>query len=99
MSKNFPSQGLDKFVLRLPTGMRERIGGAARANNRSMNSEIVARLEQSFDQESGQTDKRSKLAAARLLAWPSGSGEFEARLQSLEQEVNKLSRKARKKAQ
>jgi hypothetical protein len=98
MPKSFPSQGLDKFVLRLPMGMRDRIGAAARANNRSMNSEIVARLEQSFAVMDDKTEKRSKLAAARLLAWPSGSGEFEARLQRLEQEVNKLGRKARKKA-
>lgn len=35
----------DKFVLRLPDGMRERIKAAADRNNRSMNAEIVATLE------------------------------------------------------
>lgn len=35
----------DKFMLRLPDGMRERIKIAADANNRSMNAEIVATLE------------------------------------------------------
>lgn len=39
----------DKFMLRLPDGMRERIAEAAKENNRSMNSEIVARLERSFN--------------------------------------------------
>lgn len=34
----------DKFMLRLPKGMRERIKSAADANGRSMNSEIVAAL-------------------------------------------------------
>lgn len=38
----------DKFMLRLPDGMRERIKAEAEANNRSMNAEIVARLEGSF---------------------------------------------------
>lgn len=32
----------------MPDGMRSRIGEAARANNRSMNAEIIARLEASF---------------------------------------------------
>ena len=36
------------FMLRLPPGMRELIAEAAKANNRSMNAEIVGRLEQSF---------------------------------------------------
>lgn len=35
----------EKFVIRLPTGMRGRVRGAAKANHRSMNSEIVSRLD------------------------------------------------------
>lgn len=35
-------------MLRLPDGMRDRIKAAAEASNRSMNAEIVARLEKSF---------------------------------------------------
>jgi len=38
----------DKFMLRFPDGMRDRIADAAKANNRTMNAEIVARLEVSF---------------------------------------------------
>ena len=38
----------DRFMLRLPDGMRDRIKAAAEENNRSMNAEIVARLEQTF---------------------------------------------------
>lgn len=44
----FPSDKQDKFMLRLPEGMRENIKLAAELNNRSMNSEIVSRLEASF---------------------------------------------------
>jgi uncharacterized membrane protein YccC len=43
-----PSQIADKYIVRLPDGMRDRIAEAAKANNRSMNAEIVARLEASF---------------------------------------------------
>ncbi|EIL98231.1 Arc family DNA-binding protein [Rhodanobacter sp. 115] len=45
MATKFPSDQQDKFMLRLPDGMREQIAGAAKANNRSMNAEIVARLQ------------------------------------------------------
>jgi Arc-like DNA binding domain len=43
------AQGLEKFIVRFPDGMRNAIGIAARKNRRSMNAEIVARLAQSFD--------------------------------------------------
>lgn len=39
----------DQFIVRMPPGMRDRISQAAGQNARSMNTEIVARLEQSFD--------------------------------------------------
>lgn len=49
MQKNtFPSDQQDKFMLRLPDGMRDRIKVAAEGNNRSMNSEIVATLEEKY---------------------------------------------------
>lgn len=40
----------DKFMLRLPDGMRERIATAAKESGRSMNAEIVGRLQASFDE-------------------------------------------------
>lgn len=43
------SRDSDKFIVRLPDGMRERIKAEADKNNRSMNAEIVARLEGSFE--------------------------------------------------
>lgn len=47
----YSSRTADKFVVRLPDGMRERIAEVARDHHRSMNSEIIARLEQSLIQE------------------------------------------------
>lgn len=44
----YSSRTADKFVVRLPDGMRERIAEAGRKNHRSMNSEIISRLEASL---------------------------------------------------
>lgn len=46
--KNFPSDTLDKFMLRFPSGMREQIKEESNKNGRSMNAEIMHRLEVSF---------------------------------------------------
>jgi len=40
-----PVRDQDKVMLRLPDGMRDRLKAFAAGNNRSMNAEIVARLE------------------------------------------------------
>ncbi len=42
------SRTADKFVVRLPDGLRGRIFDVAARNNRSMNSEIIHRLERSI---------------------------------------------------
>lgn len=44
-----PSDSADKFIIRLPPGMREQIAAAAKTNNRTMNAEVVLRLQASFD--------------------------------------------------
>jgi plasmid stability protein len=49
--KKPPSHELERFIVRLPDGMRERIAASAKASERSMNAEIVHRLEQSFSSE------------------------------------------------
>jgi len=47
--KKSPGRGSDQFVLRLPDGMRDRIASLAAENGRSMNAEIISRLEQTFE--------------------------------------------------
>jgi hypothetical protein len=49
MAKKLLVQDRDKFIVRLPAGMRDAIAGAAAHNARSMNAELVARLEMTFD--------------------------------------------------
>jgi chromosome segregation ATPase len=44
----YPSDKQDQFMTRLPEGMRDQIAAAAEQNGRSMNAEIVSRLDQSF---------------------------------------------------
>ncbi|MGF7007200.1 Arc family DNA-binding protein [Aminobacter sp. BE322] len=44
-----PSPDKDRFIVRLPDGMRDQINAAAQANNRTMTAEIVARLRWSFE--------------------------------------------------
>ncbi|MGC9445990.1 Arc family DNA-binding protein [Cereibacter johrii] len=48
MAQKSDSRELDKVIVRLPDGMRDRIKTAAEANNRSMNAEIVATLEEKY---------------------------------------------------
>ncbi len=43
-----PNDELDKFLLRMPDGLRNRIKFEAEKNNRSMNAEIVATLEEAY---------------------------------------------------
>jgi len=44
----FPSQLAERFQVRMPDGLRDRIADAAKANGRSMNAEIVAALTEKF---------------------------------------------------
>ncbi len=44
----YPSETADKVLLRLPDGMRDRLKEAASENGRSLNAEIVQRLQQSL---------------------------------------------------
>ena len=44
------SRESDKFVLRMPDGMRDEIAERAKASGRSMNAEIVYRLQRTFEE-------------------------------------------------
>jgi hypothetical protein len=50
MTEEKPVRERDKFMLRLPDGMREQIASEAKNNGRSMNTEIVVRLRNSLEQ-------------------------------------------------
>lgn len=46
--KEIKVQDCEKFVIRLPLGLRDVIKQQAKQNHRSMNSEIIVALEQYF---------------------------------------------------
>lgn len=56
------SRHADKYIIRFPEGMRDRIAAAAKANGRSMNSELIARLEASFEQAESDLLKETLIA-------------------------------------
>ena len=55
----------DKFVVRLPEGLRPEIAAVARLNHRSMNGEIINRLQRTLVLEQIQ-DNQSELIAQLL---------------------------------
>ncbi|WP_322997492.1 Arc family DNA-binding protein [Castellaniella sp.] len=78
MTQESPSRDLDKVIVRLPEGMRDRLKAAAADNNRSMNAEIVARLEGSFSdsEPSGGAAEIAEVVAQKTLADLFNSPEF-----------------------
>jgi transcriptional regulator with XRE-family HTH domain len=61
----YPSEEADRFMVRMPPGMRDRIAEEADANGRSMNAEIVLRLQESY----GRSDVREELREIRELLY------------------------------
>lgn len=63
----YPSQMADRFLVRLPEGMRDRIREAAIAAHRSMNSEIIYQLGRIYgpgEEAAGQGSKANSPAAS-----------------------------------
>jgi len=48
MSEKATGRDSDKFMLRLPDGMRDELKRAAARNSRSLNAEIISRLERTL---------------------------------------------------
>ncbi|WP_281502989.1 Arc family DNA-binding protein [Ancylobacter crimeensis] len=82
-----PSDLADKVMLRLPDGMRDRLAEAARENGRSMNAEIVSRLEKSLDQFK---------TLEQLVEEVEQSRELWGRVEDLEYQVRELTQEVRR---
>ncbi|WP_454914962.1 Arc family DNA-binding protein [Xanthobacter sediminis] len=91
MSKQpYPSQTQDRFIVRLPDGLRDRIAEAAKANGRSMNSEIVHVLESYYPAPPNPVQLISDLETT-LIGLKHASGPFDwLRLQSRLEEVRDM---------
>ncbi|MNQ24573.1 Arc-like DNA binding domain protein [compost metagenome] len=72
----YSSRTADKFVVRLPDGMREKVAEMARGHHRSMNSEIIARLEASLMAEGIIDVEEGVLEALPPEGWMPGNGQF-----------------------
>ncbi|NMZ04753.1 Arc family DNA-binding protein [Pseudomonas proteolytica] len=59
------SREQDKFVIRLPDGLRPQIAATARNNQRSMNGEIIIRLKRSLIQDQLR-DEQEKIISVLL---------------------------------
>jgi len=62
----YPSSTQDKYIIRMPDGLRDRIREKADANRRSMNAEIVALLEEHYPPK---TPEAVQEPAAQILLW------------------------------
>ncbi|MCJ8337559.1 MAG: Arc family DNA-binding protein [Pseudomonadales bacterium] len=63
----YPSESLDKFMLRFPDGMRERVKAEAARRGRSMNAEIINRLELSLVNDAYNEETLTAVQARSLL--------------------------------
>jgi hypothetical protein len=91
-----PSQTQDKFIVRLPDGMRDQISAAAKANKRTMTAEIVSRLERSFQEERLLKIEGTAEAAFELatdLAVEAYDERIAKRLDDLETRISKIERR------
>lgn len=66
---NTTSRESDKFMLRLPSGMRDRIRQTAEENGRSMNAEIVETLSKAYPDYGDYTDRLvvAMIAAMKIV--------------------------------
>ena len=55
------SRESDKFVLRLPDGMRDTISELAKASGRSMNAELVHRIQRTIDEDTALAESGVKI--------------------------------------
>jgi len=100
MSK-FPSQMQDKFNLRFPDGMRDAIAERAKANGRSMNSEIIQILQDALDGTGDRptsTNESLHSVMGKIISWYSENQEAIKRISDLsDEDAEEIARDMKKK--
>jgi plasmid stability protein len=86
MQKIYNSRNADKFVVRLPDGMREKIAERAKVNGRSMNSEMVMMMQNQLN--GGQSLSDSASALIDLVQLELGERTQERRDQDTKEAIN-----------
>lgn len=93
-STSHPSDLADKFMLRLPDGLREMLKLQAEHNKRSMNAEIVARLLESLSPwEPGEEPYKQIVTKHEFEATTFDMKDFALRLEKVEEALAKKSGK------
>lgn len=77
MAEETPVRDFDKFMLRMPEGMRDRIAREAKTNGRSMNAELIARIEKTLEDDTALVKLTGRVEELEA--------DFEKRIQELEQ--------------
>ena len=80
--KPYPSELQERFIVRMPENMRSRLADEAKKNNRSMNAEVIVRLEKSFQTTSN--------AGAGAFFDPGNADNLRADMQSLGEHFKRL---------
>lgn len=90
-SADVPMASITPYGLRMPRDLKDALDGAARENGRSLNSEIVARLQASV-RGGGQFGGSPFINAVKSASAKSGPGDpdLEARVSELEASVKAL---------
>lgn len=71
--------------LRIPESLKDQVEASAKANNRSMNAEIISRLERSFDVDDGLVGLETRVANIE-----ENETETYRRLEELERQISTL---------
>lgn len=72
----------------MPAGLADKLRAAAEDNNRSMNAEIVARLQRSFNDEQAESKERADLErGAEAIGYAPGTPAYEGAIEALRAEV------------
>lgn len=92
-----PSRGSDQFNLRFPDGMRDQIAVEAERNGRSMNAEIISRLEDTFVIDRHMRERAEQLGEAipepRRPRKTTTDEEILKEIQALREDFNRLNTK------
>ena len=78
--KKYPSQLAERFQVRMPTGLRDRIAKAAAQNRRSMNAEILDTLETQYPEPPTTEDAIKEILSTLPLIKALKTGESLSRL-------------------
>lgn len=92
---------VERFTIRMPDGMRDAVADRAKANGRSMNSEIIQILQDALDgtgNPPASTNETLHSVMGKIVSWYSENQEAIKRLSDLsDEDAEKIARDMKKK--